>query len=321
MLAHRAAGLSHARGTRMPFFSRPNRDQIAEAARQEQSRQALEAGGLPTRARERLAEMVTSAGLTTSDLSPSEAALVKDAGYEPLGLVVGSCFYHVGMLYAQYQDGELQGLSRAYVDAQDLAVNRLEQETRSLDAHGVIGVRFEMVRREWAEHMIEVTAIGTAVRARTAGPERPFLSDLSGQEFWALREAGYQPRGLVYGNCIWVVYTTAMDDWRNGSWFNQEMSHMTQSVYRCRQLAMQRLAAMAKRESAEGVVGVRFDRRVGPLQISGSDRVHHAIYLTVIGTAIAERPAAPSHMTAALSIIDLRDRSAAVAQPTDVTLA
>src|SRR3954465_6182983 len=35
-------------------------------------------------------------GLFTSDLSVNEFLLVKEAGFEPLGLVVGSSIYHIG---------------------------------------------------------------------------------------------------------------------------------------------------------------------------------------------------------------------------------
>ena len=36
------------------------------------------------------------AGLFTSDLSVREFLLVKQAGFDPLGLVVGSSIYHIG---------------------------------------------------------------------------------------------------------------------------------------------------------------------------------------------------------------------------------
>lgn len=34
---------------------------------------------------------------------------------------------------------------------------------------------------------------------------RAFTSDLSGQEFWLVTDKGFQPLGLVLGNCIYSM--------------------------------------------------------------------------------------------------------------------
>ena len=39
----------------------------------------------------------TESGIFTSDLSVSEYVLLGEAGFEPLGFVVGSSIYHVGI--------------------------------------------------------------------------------------------------------------------------------------------------------------------------------------------------------------------------------
>ena len=51
--------------------------------------------GLTEHGQERIAEL-RSDHLFTSDLSVNEFLLVKEAGFEPLGFVVGSCIYHIG---------------------------------------------------------------------------------------------------------------------------------------------------------------------------------------------------------------------------------
>ena len=72
---------------------------------------------IPQDALNRLREMRGTEGhrkLFTSDLSISEFLLVKEAGFEPVGLVVGSSIYHIGMQIANYgQNQELQVLSQA----------------------------------------------------------------------------------------------------------------------------------------------------------------------------------------------------------------
>src|SRR5579862_6768150 len=75
----------------------------AEAQRQAADLQALDRGGIPTMAVERLRQL-REAGpdhlAFSSDLSPDEAALLRRHGYRPLGLVSGSAMYHVGRIYA-----------------------------------------------------------------------------------------------------------------------------------------------------------------------------------------------------------------------------
>jgi uncharacterized protein YbjQ (UPF0145 family) len=175
----------------------------------------LRRGGIPVQAERRLLELgEAGAGhlAFTSDLSPDEAGLLRRHGYQPLGLVTGSAVYHVGQAYASIQgDVEVSVLSSAYDEATRLAVSRLEQEARAVKAEGVVGVRYSMLRQEWTQGLIEVQVIGTAVRGPQAGGQAPWLSDLSGQEWWALYRAGYEPAGLVWGHCVWFILTDFSD--------------------------------------------------------------------------------------------------------------
>jgi hypothetical protein len=55
---------------------------------------------LPVHAQDRLNGLRTAAnssGVFTSDFSINEFLLVRKAGFEPIGLCVGSCVYHVGI--------------------------------------------------------------------------------------------------------------------------------------------------------------------------------------------------------------------------------
>src|SRR5579875_1066028 len=186
----------------MFFWKKPSPE---EQQRREQeardaaaSLQSLEAGGLPLQAKRRLqAEMEAGHPLFTSDLSVNELMLTRQQGYQPLSQVMGSSIYHVGWQYTRrytwstYAD-ELSTLSQAHQHAAQLALGRLEQEAATLRAHGVIGVRFARRSYEWGSNLLEYTAIGTAVKLPNMPlGAHPFLSDLSGQEFWTLLQAGY----------------------------------------------------------------------------------------------------------------------------------
>src|SRR5204863_5804365 len=133
--------------------------------------------------------------LFTSDLSVNEFLLVKEAGFDPVGLVVGSSIYHIGFQMAGWgKNQEMNVLSQAMYHARELAMTRMEEEADELGADGVVGVRLEVGRHEWGGELAEFVAIGTAVKhsegeLHRAPNGRPFTSELSGQDFWTLLSA------------------------------------------------------------------------------------------------------------------------------------
>src|SRR3989440_11233514 len=169
--------------------------------------------GIPESGRERIERMkqVIARGFFTSDLSVNEFLLVKQSGFEPLGLVLGSSIYHIGFQQAMWnQSQELGVLTQAMYHARELARTRMEEEADQLGGDGIVVVRLDTGRYEWGAELAEFIAVGTAVKHRggelhRAPNGRPFTSDLSGQDFWALLSAGYRPVGLVMGNCVYHV--------------------------------------------------------------------------------------------------------------------
>ena len=81
-------------------------------------------------------------GVFTSDLSVSEYALLGEAGFEPLGFVVGSSIYHVGLRVGRWaQNMELQVLTQAMYNLEsrvtEAPLGRLRREHKLGDrAHG-----------------------------------------------------------------------------------------------------------------------------------------------------------------------------------------
>src|SRR5579875_623634 len=121
--------------------------------------------GLAQHASERL--QMNARGLFTSDLSVNEYLCVEKAGFEPVGLVVGSSIYHIGYQQSSWKNSqEMDVLSQAMYNARDLAMTRMEEEADQLGADGIVGVRLEIGRYEWGADMAEFIAIGTAVRHR-----------------------------------------------------------------------------------------------------------------------------------------------------------
>lgn len=203
-------------------------------------------------------------GLFTSDLTVDELVCLENLGMDPLGLVMGTSVYHVGYQYVNpNQSMEMGVLSQAMYHARQLAMTRMEEEADLLGADGVVGVRFDMRMFDWGPGLIEFKAIGTAIRARDTAQSlrpahgRPYTSDLSGQDFWKLRYAGYRPVRLVMGSCVYHVGRQSVGNWfKSVSGRNVEMTNITQGLYTARELAMSRMEAEAAQVGAGGIVGV-----------------------------------------------------------------
>src|ERR1700736_6898535 len=125
------------------------------------------AGWEPQAAAGRLAQTAGAApsGVFTSDLSVSEYVLLGEAGFEPLGFVVGSSIYHVGLQVGRWsQNQELQVLTQAMYNARELAMARMRAEADHLAADGIVGVNLRMQMYAWGQSCLEFVSTGTAVR-------------------------------------------------------------------------------------------------------------------------------------------------------------
>jgi len=246
--------------------------------------------GLPLAAKQRLLDMRGSGAqpkLFTSDLSSSEFALVDKAGFEPLGFVMGSSIYHVGFQYAGLKvSQELTVLTQAMYEARELAMTRMEEEADLLGADGVVGVRLEVNRYAWGPDLAEFKAIGTAIRHRGGGnfrtvDDKPFTSDLSGQDFYVLLQTGYRPLALVMGNCVYHVAIQGLMQAMRQMGRNIEMANYTQALYDARELALSRIQAEAEREKASGIVGAQVVE-------SSYGWDSHVIEFFAVGTAVTQ---------------------------------
>ena len=206
--------------------------------------------GVPAAGRARLEQ--NKRGLFTSDLSVAEFLLVKEAGFDPLGLVVGSSIFHIGFQQSSWKTSEeMTVLSEAMYSARELAMTRMEEEADQLGADGIVGVRLEVGRYEWGENMAEFIAIGTAIKHREgelhrAPNGRPFTSDLSGQDFWTLLRSGHRPVGLVMGSCVYHVADVGRFQARKQVVQNIQLPNLTQARSDARELAMEGIQTEAE---------------------------------------------------------------------------
>jgi uncharacterized protein YbjQ (UPF0145 family) len=254
---------------------------------------------LPPDAQQRLSRMRQGKQLFTSDLSVNEFLLVREAGFRPVGLVLGSSVYHVGLQMARWgRNMEMDRLTQAMYHARELAMTRMEAEAHELGADGIVGVRLEIDFKEFGNDLAEFIAVGTAVVGDepppTGGSWRnarglPFTSDLSGQDFWTLVQAGYAPLGMVMGTCVYHIAHRGPLAALQTVGTNVEIEQYTEALYDARELAMSRMQAEAEALRAEGIVGVQLLSL--PHRWGG-----HTTEFFAIGTAV--RPLREDHVIA-----------------------
>lgn len=224
----------------------------------------------------------------TSDLTIDEILLVEQAGFEPVELVMGASYFHVGYQSLIWkQNEELLPLSRVMYEARHQAMTALDQQTRAARADGVVAVRLEV---ELSGHEAEFVAIGTAVRRRDGqgaafhtAAGAPFTCSLSGEDFWALIHAGMRPVSLAMGVCVYHVANQSIAQWFRQVASNVEHEGFTQGLYTARETAMERMQAEAQAAGATGVLDVQVTEQ-------GWSWHSHVMELLAVGTAVAPMP-------------------------------
>lgn len=264
---------------------------------------------LPDSARSRLQSSAQGRPCFTSDLSVNEFVLTTQSGFEPLGMVMGTCIYHIGAQSGRWNvSQELPMLTQALYNARELAMARMESEADLLGAEGVIGVEIRARSYALSADIIEFVAVGTAIRTSDQGngrpslrtPQgRPFTSHLSGQDFWTLLQHGWAPRALVMGTCVYHIAHLSFRQVLQNAGQNTELGIYSQAVYDAREISMARMQYEGQQVGADGIVGV---------DISEDDWIWgaHAIEFFAMGTAVArfQSDAVPVTPTMVMPLVD-----------------
>ena len=254
---------------------------------------------LPKHAIERL-QKEREQKLFTSDLTVSEFLLARDAEVHPISQVMGSCIYHVGQI-PDYKGktSEITVISDAHRDSRRRALSRLYQEAALVGADAVIGVhlRDRMITMgargkggDDGGEVLEFTVVGTAVRAPwiTHPPGQPIITDLSGQELWALAQEGFEPCGFLFEFCRYHVWHVT----KNVGPGCVQLTAASQAVEQARSIAASKLQAQATAVGAEFVVGsdITIDVREVPCGFGGCELDDLDVDVSWFGTGVRRIP-------------------------------
>jgi uncharacterized protein YbjQ (UPF0145 family) len=242
--------------------------EIERKAREQAAVEALTRGDILPRARHRIEhQLAQKTKLYSTDMSTKEFLLSEECDIEPLGQVMGTCFYTIeNFPVPNFRSQENMMLAHGHMTARTNAVERMKKEAKLYGADGIVSVRIKMKEQPgFGGSLIEFTAIGTAVKVNGWEPEdldkEPFTSELNGQEFWQLIHAGYRPVNIAFGICSYYINS---DQWtlplvRTGIFFsraNQEIEQWTEGMYTARDLAMSRMQKELEDSGSDGCVGM-----------------------------------------------------------------
>jgi uncharacterized protein YbjQ (UPF0145 family) len=239
-----------------------------------------------------------------STLGVGELLAARRSGLRPLGLVLGTCVYHVGWqstpwstYSTRYSGGfvELEVQAEAWNEARRRALARLRAEARQRRALGVVDVNYRRLTYDWATHSVEAVAVGTAVTSDVfdldPDEEELPLVNLSGEDVSKLLGAGLWPTGIVGGSTV-VYVLSSYQTRRAQSWVfgsagqNQEYEDYTSGLYEARALAMRYLRDEARETGAAGVLGVALEHDLR--EVENNDQINLVITVHALGTGIAE---------------------------------
>ena len=178
--------------------------------------------GLAEHASERL--QMNARGLFTSDLSVNEYLCVEKAGFEPVGLVVGSSIYHIGFQASNWKASQEMGvLTQAMYSARELAMTRMEEEAEQLGADGIVGVRLDIGRYPSDAEglaMLNTPPADEKVRARWRGP---YMDEAVPADPWG---HPYQYSLGASGAQAFSLYSLGADGKRGGEGFDADIGYL-----------------------------------------------------------------------------------------------
>jgi uncharacterized protein YbjQ (UPF0145 family) len=199
----------------------------------------------------------------TGNLSVSDLILLNEAGFQPLELVLGACYYDMQGRYPpdRSRTEDLTDETQRLYTGRGLALERLENQATRLGADGIIGLTVEIKTGRYHSMTAEIIATGTAI-VHCDSPlsfrnkqNRPFTTDLSGQDFYNLLRCGYKPLGMVIGCCIYFmpwqdIYRVEYES------FNSELTFTQEFLKSQRTIAMDKMRQEADALGADGIMGI-----------------------------------------------------------------
>ena len=223
-----------------------------------------------------------------------------DAGYEPIHHVFGNIAYSMGLgggfigALKTMARGEIAEYSDIFNKTRHVALRRIVDEAKKVNANAVIGIRTTVLPWMGVHEMLMTGTAARNLALPASATAEPVTSDLTGEELWAMTSLGYAPVKLLMSTSIYSLgivggFMAAFKAFKQG-----EINELTSLIHDAREAAISRLKTEADALGAEDVVGVK----TYIAEIGGGGLVE----FVAIGTAIkklegvtTQTPHLPSH--------------------------
>jgi hypothetical protein len=160
---------------------------------------------------------------------------------------------------------ELDTLTDAWNLSRRRALDRLTEEALHVGADAVVGVHLQRSEHDLGRETIECVVRGTAIRLPDGtGASQPVLTDVSGQDYWRLLQAGHDPSGLVATTSVVFASAPLATRVRRRRTFaqNQELEEISKAFHAAREAVRGRLRGQVPSGPGAGVVGVELSHSV-----------------------------------------------------------
>jgi uncharacterized protein YbjQ (UPF0145 family) len=176
---------------------------------------------------------------------------------------------------------ELDTLTEAWNVARRRALDRLTEEALQVGADAVVGVHLHRSDHDFGKATIEYAVTGTAIRVPGSQPASwPTLTDVSGQDYWRLVQAGLETAGLVSTTAVVFVSpprSTRVRRWRTVA-ENQELVEVSKAFHVARDAVRTRLHGQVPTGQATGIVGVELSHSVHREKLSVASSLQAPTY-------------------------------------------
>ncbi len=185
-----------------------------------------------------------------------------DAGFVPHSFVFGNVAYSIGVggnitgAFRGLKRGEVPQYTKIFDRTRHLALARIKDEAKRVNANAVIGIETSIMPFLGAQEMI---MIGTASIHPALNDyfNDPVTSDMTNEEMWNLVNIGYLPIRLVMGVSVYSLGLASGIASSLKSLVGGQIDTLTELLYEAREQALARIEEDAEKCGADEVVGVK----------------------------------------------------------------
>lgn len=222
--------------------------------------------------------MLTANHQRVTGLSGNDIFCLNKLKMNPGQLCVGNSVVSIGVLgglgagLSTLGGGEVSQITQLVYQGRANAFNRMLEEAKRYGGVGLTGITFDLINHSG---VLEFIALGSTVHQHEGAEPVRFTSAASAQQLYCQIDAGFQPRGFVFGNVAYSIgvgggFFGALKSLRRG-----EVPEFSKIFDDTRHLALRRIVGEAKKSHANAVTGIQIT--ISPLM--GSQE------MVLVGTA------------------------------------